>query len=209
MFKQVKEEDEVFNISGESIYLAHAEEAIIRVEVTPLSGASEGDVKEIYVTGSMTSGAVTRSDTVKITVTRADAAADLKVESQDNYSRFVDFGQTVALQVEVTNNSSWEQTFYIKENTSTTGVGGITFTGSLNGFQPFSGVMTNGDITYYVIEENDKWEVGIGTYIGKNQGRISEIRQNSIVVKELIRDYKGRLKEHVQEIKLHKMDGEG
>lgn len=105
--------------SGESIYLAHAEEAIIRVEVTPLSGASEGDVKEIYVTGSMTSGAVTRSDTVKITVTRADAAADLKVESQDNYSRFVDFGQTVALQVEVTNNSSWEQTFYIKENTST------------------------------------------------------------------------------------------
>jgi hypothetical protein len=59
----------------------------------------------------------------------------------------------------------------VKENTSTTGVGGITFTGSLNGFQPFSGVMTNGDITYYVIEENDKWEVGIGTYGSNNMTR--------------------------------------
>ena len=59
----------------------------------------------------------------------------------------------------------------VKENTSTTGVGGITFTGSPNGFQPFSGVMTNGDITYYVIEENDKWEVGIGTFGSNNMTR--------------------------------------
>jgi type IV pilus assembly protein PilP len=53
------------------------------------------------------------------------------------------------------------------------------------------------------------YEVGIGTYIGKNQGKVFEIKQSSIVVKELVKDFKGRLKEHVQEIKLHKMDEEG
>jgi len=52
------------------------------------------------------------------------------------------------------------------------------------------------------------YEVGIGTYIGKNQGKVSEIKTNSIVIKELVQDYKGRLKEHVQEIKLHKNDNE-
>lgn len=52
------------------------------------------------------------------------------------------------------------------------------------------------------------YEVGIGTYIGKNQGRVSEIQNSSIMIKELVRDYKGRLKEHVQEIKLHKNDDE-
>ncbi len=52
------------------------------------------------------------------------------------------------------------------------------------------------------------YEIGIGTYIGKNQGRVSEIKSSSIVVKELIRDYKGKLQERVQEIKLHKSDNE-
>jgi type IV pilus assembly protein PilP len=60
-----------------------------------------------------------------------------------------------------------------------------------------------------VEEANGKgYEVGIGTYIGKNQGRISEIKNNSIVIKALVKDYAGRLKEHVQEIKLHKIDNE-
>lgn len=53
------------------------------------------------------------------------------------------------------------------------------------------------------------YEVGIGTYIGKNQGKVFEIRKDSIVVKELVKDYQGRLKEQVKEIKLHKLDGEG
>jgi len=52
------------------------------------------------------------------------------------------------------------------------------------------------------------YEVGIGTYIGKNQGKVSEIKDSSIVIKELVKDYKGRLKERVQEIKLHKIDNE-
>jgi type IV pilus assembly protein PilP len=53
------------------------------------------------------------------------------------------------------------------------------------------------------------YEVGIGTYMGKNQGKVFEISKSSIVVKELVKDYKGRLKERVQKIKLHKMDDEG
>jgi type IV pilus assembly protein PilP len=52
------------------------------------------------------------------------------------------------------------------------------------------------------------YEIGIGTYIGKNQGRVSEIKSSSIIVKELFRDYKGKLQERVQEIKLHKSDNE-
>jgi len=60
-----------------------------------------------------------------------------------------------------------------------------------------------------VEEANGKgYEVGIGTYIGKNQGRVSEIKNSSIMIKELVKDYKGRLKEQVQEIKLHKNDNE-
>lgn len=52
------------------------------------------------------------------------------------------------------------------------------------------------------------YEVGIGTYIGKNQGRVSEIKDSSIVIKEMVKDFKGRIKERVQEIKLHKIDNE-
>ena len=59
----------------------------------------------------------------------------------------------------------------VRENTSSTGAGGISFTGSPAGFQTFSSVLTSGDITYYTIEENDKWEVGIGTYGSSNLER--------------------------------------
>ena len=53
------------------------------------------------------------------------------------------------------------------------------------------------------------YEVKIGTYIGKRQGRVAEIKDASIVVKEPVRDFKGQLKEQVHEIKLHKLsDGE-
>ncbi|WP_300459970.1 pilus assembly protein PilP [Desulfobacula sp.] len=71
-------------------------------------------------------------------------------------------------------------------------------------------VITMKDRQIAMVEEaNGKgYEVGIGTYIGKNQGRISEIKNNSIVIKALIKDYAGRLKEQVQEIKLHKNDNE-
>jgi len=70
-------------------------------------------------------------------------------------------------------------------------------------------IMKNRRIAMVEEASGKGYEVGIGTYIGKNQGKVFEIRKSSIVVKELVKDYKGRLKEHVQEIKLYKMDGEG
>jgi len=52
------------------------------------------------------------------------------------------------------------------------------------------------------------YEVIIGTYMGKNQGKVSEINDSSIMVTELVKDFKGRFKEKTQEIKLHKNDDE-
>ena len=46
----------------------------------------------------------------------------------------------------------------VRENTSSTGVGGLSLTGAPAGFQRFSAVLASGDITYYVLEENDKFE---------------------------------------------------
>lgn len=51
------------------------------------------------------------------------------------------------------------------------------------------------------------YEVRIGTYMGKNSGQVSKINQSSIVVKEYVKDYKGKRKAHFQEIKLHKKEG--
>lgn len=60
-----------------------------------------------------------------------------------------------------------------------------------------------------VEEANGKgYEIGIGTYIGRNQGRVAEIKENSIIVKELAKDFKGRYRERIQEIKLHTNDRE-
>ena len=69
-------------------------------------------------------------------------------------------------------------------------------------------IMENRRIAMVEETSGKGYEVGIGTYIGKNQGQVSEIRKSSIVIKEPVRDYKGRLKERVQEIKLHKIEGE-
>ncbi len=70
-------------------------------------------------------------------------------------------------------------------------------------------IMKNRSIAMVEEASGKGYEVGIGTYIGKNQGKVFEIRKNSIVVKELVKDYQGRFKEQVKEIKLHKLDGEG
>ncbi len=50
------------------------------------------------------------------------------------------------------------------------------------------------------------YEVNVGTYIGRKQGKITEIKNSSIVVKEPVRDYMGKLSERIQEIKIHKDD---
>jgi type IV pilus assembly protein PilP len=70
-------------------------------------------------------------------------------------------------------------------------------------------IMENRSIAMVEEASGKGYEVEIGTYIGRNQGKVFEIRKSSIVVKELVKDFKGRLKERVKEIKLHKLDGEG
>ena len=50
------------------------------------------------------------------------------------------------------------------------------------------------------------YEVMVGTFIGKNQGRITQIKDDSIVVKEPIKDLMGKFSERIQEVKIHKDD---
>ena len=59
----------------------------------------------------------------------------------------------------------------VKEYTASTGIGGISFIGAFTGFQSFDSVFTSGDTTFYVIEEHNQWEVGIGTYGSHNLER--------------------------------------
>jgi hypothetical protein len=52
----------------------------------------------------------------------------------------------------------------VQENTSTTGTGTLTLTGSTTGYQGFSSI-GNGNTTYYcVFDTSGNWEAGVGTY---------------------------------------------
>ena len=52
----------------------------------------------------------------------------------------------------------------VKETTTSSGVGDITFGGAVTGFVTFGSVLSNGDTTYYTIADGNNWEVGLGTY---------------------------------------------
>lgn len=52
----------------------------------------------------------------------------------------------------------------VKETSSTSGSGVITFNGSSSSYQSFSSFLSSGDTTYYTIVNASNWEVGIGTY---------------------------------------------
>lgn len=52
----------------------------------------------------------------------------------------------------------------VKETSSTSGSGVITFGGASSSYQSFSSVLSSGDTTYYTIVNTPNWEVGIGTY---------------------------------------------
>ena len=67
----------------------------------------------------------------------------------------------------------------VRENTSSTGVGGLSLTGAPAGFQRFSAVLASGDVTYYSLEENDKFEVGIGTYGSNNLERTTVLSSSN------------------------------
>lgn len=53
----------------------------------------------------------------------------------------------------------------IKETTTTTGTGGITLAGAVQGFRTFASAMTAGDTCYYCIDDGlGNWEIGLGTF---------------------------------------------
>jgi len=51
------------------------------------------------------------------------------------------------------------------------------------------------------------YEVRIGTYMGRNGGRVSAISPDGLLVKEFYTDYRGERLERVEEIKFHKNEG--
>ena len=55
----------------------------------------------------------------------------------------------------------------VKETTTTTGTGSISLGGAVTKFKTFSSALSDGDTTYYAIEQEgdtNEFEVGIGTY---------------------------------------------
>ena len=52
----------------------------------------------------------------------------------------------------------------VKETSTTSGYGSVTLNGPFGGFQSFSNGIGNNNTTYYAIENETRWEVGIGTY---------------------------------------------
>ncbi len=51
--------------------------------------------------------------------------------------------------------------------------------------------------------------VKIGTYIGKNSGKVVEIYNDRIMIREQVKNFKGKWVGRSQEMKLHKPDNEG
>jgi len=57
----------------------------------------------------------------------------------------------------------------VKETSSTTGTGAMTFAGATSGFETFAAGIGNSNTTYYAIVNTDtptEWEVGLGTLAG-------------------------------------------
>ena len=56
----------------------------------------------------------------------------------------------------------------VKQYTTTSGTGSISFSGTIGGYKAFSDVLSSGDETFYCVLDGDNgeagWEVGIGTY---------------------------------------------
>lgn len=52
----------------------------------------------------------------------------------------------------------------VKETSITQGTGPITLAGAVGGFVSFQSAIGEGNDTYYVIENDTRWEIGIGTY---------------------------------------------
>lgn len=67
----------------------------------------------------------------------------------------------------------------VKETTTTTGTGTLTLGGALGGFQTFSDAIGSGNTTYYVIENDAQYEIGIGTCGGDSLSRDTVLRSSN------------------------------
>lgn len=67
-----------------------------------------------------------------------------------------------------------------QETTSTTGVGTLTLTGAVVGFQTFANI-GNGNTTYYRIRSGDDSEVGLGTYTSSGTTLSRDTVESSII----------------------------
>ena len=67
----------------------------------------------------------------------------------------------------------------VKETTTTTGTGALTFAGAVSGFETFSAGIGNSNTTYYAIAHltANEWEVGLGTLAADS----STITRTSII----------------------------
>ena len=61
----------------------------------------------------------------------------------------------------------------VKETTTTSGTGSITLGGAVGGFVTFASAIGDGNKTYYVIENDTRWEIGVGTYSSGSLSRDS------------------------------------
>ena len=63
-------------------------------------------------------------------------------------------------------------------------------------------VMQNKKIAMVEDVKNKGYEIEIGTKVGLNKGKVVNIQQNSIEIKEFIKEEDGTVKEQIKELKL-------
>jgi len=67
----------------------------------------------------------------------------------------------------------------VKQLTNTVGTGTIALASTPAGFQSFSSTLSNSDTTYYVLVENDKFEIGVGTYSSNTLARTHVLQSSN------------------------------
>ena len=69
----------------------------------------------------------------------------------------------------------------VKQESTTTGTGAISFSGGVDGFQSFSAVCSTNDTLYYVIQDKigTNFEIGHGTFNGSGQLERTNVLQSS------------------------------
>ena len=73
----------------------------------------------------------------------------------------------------------------VKETTSTTGTGTITFAGAVSGFETFAVGIGNSNTTYYCIVRNTEFEVGLGTSSGSGTATSDAISGTHLAIGRL------------------------